>query len=294
MSESQFDDYLKANKHLSDRTIIAYNNQYSKFDGMKKNIVTQSQQNIIDYIDDMDIKENTKLAVYNIAINLRKFYDKEVNKLNNRKLQIADDYQQIKNEIKEEKKTDLPTSKELIAWENRQYIDGNWEGFIICHLLRVLSCRNKDLDLKIIPANRSQKKGVAGDKQNYLIIRKNNAQIIRNNYKTFSRYGQKKNLIPSRKFNKAVKELIAERDVELGKDTINLLANSKGTKLNEESIAKKIRAYTFRGMSETQYNNVFVSEVAEVKDMKNLKKIADNRGTSLEVILQDYHIDVEV
>ncbi len=294
MTEAQFDDYLKANKQLSDRTIIAYNNQYSKFDGMKKNIVTQSQQNIIDYIDDMDIKENTKLAVYNIAINLRKFYDKEVNKLNNRKLQIADDYQQIKNEKKEEKKTDLPTSKELIAWENRLYIDGEWTGFIIVHLLRVLSCRNKDLDLKIIPANRSQKKGVAGDKNNYLIIRKNNAQIIRNNYKTFSRYGQKKNLIPSRKFNRSVKELIAERDLELGKDTINLLANSKGTKLNEESIAKKIRKYTFRGMSETDYNKVFTSEVAAIKDMKKLKTIADNRGTSLEVILQDYHIDVEV
>ena len=212
----------------------------------------------------------------------------------NRKLQLADDYQIKKNAVKEEKKTDLPTSKELIAWENRQYIDGNWAGFIIVHLMRVLSLRNKDLDLKIIPATRSQRKGQAGDKNNYLILRKNNAQLVRNDYKTFKMYGKKKNILQSRKLNKAIRELIAERDLILGKDEIRLLSTIGGKKMNEESIAKKIRSYTFKGLSETDYNKVFVSEVAEVKDMKKLEKISNNRGTSLEVLLKEYHIDVEV
>jgi len=294
MSDQQFDDYLKANSQLSERTIKAYNNQFQKFDGMKKNVITQSQSNIISYIDELDAKENTKLAVLNVAISMRKHYNKDVNKMLNRKLQLADDYQIKKNAVKEEKKTELPTSKELIAWENRQYIDGNWAGFIIVHLMRVLSLRNKDLDLKIIPATRSQRKGQAGDKNNYLILRKNNAQLVRNDYKTFKMYGKKKNILQSRKLNKAIRELIAERDLILGKDEIRLLSTIGGKKMNEESIAKKIRSYTFKGLSETDYNKVFVSEVAEVKDMKKLEKISNNRGTSLEVLLKEYHIDVEV
>jgi len=45
-------------------------------------------------------------------------------------------------------------------------------------------------------------------------------------------------------------------------------------------------------MSESDYNKVFVSEVAEVKDLKKLETISKNRGTSLEVLLKEYHLDV--
>ena len=292
MTDTQFDDYLKANSQLSERTVKAYNNQFSKFDGMKKNVVTQSQANIISYIDELTDSENTRLAVLNVAISMRKHYNKDVNKMLNRKLQLNDDYQIKKNEKKEENKADLPTSKELIAWENRQYIDGNWSAFIITHLMRVLSLRNKDLDLKIIPATRSMRKGEKGDKNNYLILRKNSSQLIRNDYKTYKMYGQKKNVLQSRKLNRSIRELVAERDLEIGKDTIHLLSTKGGAKMNEESIAKKIRGYTFRGMSESDYNKVFVSEVAEVKDLKKLETISKNRGTSLEVLLKEYHLDV--
>jgi len=291
MSEQQFEEYLKANFHLSDRTIIQYTNQFEKFEPMKKNLVTQSQSNIISFVDDTKFSENTKLAMLNVAINVRKHFDKDVNKMNNRKLQLADDYQIKKNKIKDEKKSELPSSKELIAHENRLYIDGNWAGFIVTHLMRVLSLRNKDLDLKIIPATRSQRKGKDGDKNNYLILRKNNAQVVRNDYKTVKQYGKKKNVVASRKLNKAIRELIAERDLELGKDEINLLSTKGGKKMNEESIAKKIRSYTFRGLSESDYNKIIVSEVAELKDIDKIRKIASNRGTSVDVILSEYHLD---
>ena len=292
MTDTQFKDYLTENTQLADRTVSAYKNTFTKFENMNKNVLTQSQTNIINYINDFEGSNNTKLSMINIAIIMRKHHTKEINKILNRKLQLMDDYKQEKNIKKEEKKGDLPTAGELIAHENRLYIDGNWTGYIVTHLLRVLSTRNKDLDLKILPPNRSQRVGVKGDKNNYLIIRSNNAQIIRNNYKTYKQYGQKKNLVPSRKLNRAIREMIAERDLELGKDEINLLSTIGGKRMNEDSIAKKIRSYTFRGLSESDYNKVFVSEVASVKDIKKLEKISNNRGTSLEVLLQEYHLDV--
>lgn len=292
MTDTQFKDYLTENTQLADRTIGAYKNTFTKFENMNKNVLTQSQTNIINYINDFEGSNNTKLSMINIAIIMRKHHTKEINKILNRKLQLMDDYKQEKNIKKEEKKGDLPTAGELIAHENRLYIDGNWTGYIVTHLLRVLSTRNKDLDLKILPPNRSQRVGVKGDKNNYLIIRSNNAQVIRNNYKTYKQYGQKKNLVPSRKLNRAIREMIAERDLELGKDEINLLSTIGGKRMNEDSIAKKIRSYTFRGLSESDYNKVFVSEMASVKDIKKLEKISNNRGTSLEVLLQEYHLDV--
>ena len=250
MTDTQFKDYLTENTQLADRTIGAYKNTFTKFENMNKNVLTQSQSNIINYINDFEGSNNTKLSMINIAIIMRKHHTKEINKILNRKLQLMDDYKQEKNVKKEEKKGDLPTTGELIAHENRLYIDGNWTGYIVTHLLRVLSTRNKDLDLKILPPNRSQRVGVKGDKNNYLIIRSNNAQVIRNNYKTYKQYGQKKNLVPSRKLNRAIREMIAERDLELGKDEINLLSTIGGKRMNEDSIAKKIRSYTFRGLSE--------------------------------------------
>jgi len=292
MSDQQFNEYLEANSHLSERSVLQYNNQFVKFEPMNKSLVTQSQTNIISFVDNNGGSNNTKLAMLNVAINVRKHFKKEVNKMLTRKLQLADDYQQQKNAIKEEKKSDLPTTKELIAWENRQYIDKNWNAFIVVHLMRVLSLRNKDLDLIIIPATRSQRKGETGDKNNYLILRKRNSQVVRNDYKTVKQYGRKKNVLQSSKLNKAIRELIAERDLELGKDEIRLLSTIGGKKMNEESIGKKIRSYTFRGLSESDYNKIIVSEIAEMKDIKKLETISNNRGTSLEVLLKEYHLDV--
>jgi len=54
---------------------------------------------------------------------------------------------------------------------------------------------------------------------------------------------------------------------------------------------RRLGKYTFRGLSESDYNKVFTSEVAEIKDLKKLEKISNNRGSSLEVILQEYHLD---
>ena len=289
MSQQQFDEYLEGSPNLSDRSKQMYTNQFNKFEEMNKNLITQSQANIISFVDNTSYALNTKLAMYNVAVNVRKFYGKEVNKINNRKLQIADDYAQQKNAVKCDKLAELPTSKQLIAHENRLYLDGDWEGFIVTHLLRMLSLRNKDLDVVILPADRSKRDD---KKQNYLVARKLNAQLVRNNYKTADKYGTKKNVIQSKRLLKAIKELVAERDLELGKDKIYLFSRKDGARLNEDSLAKRVRKHTFQGLSETDYNKIFVSELKELKDgMKKLKQISENRGTSLDVLLNEYHLD---
>ena len=131
-----------------------------------------------------------------------------------------------------------------------------------------------------------------GDRTNYMVPRKNNTMIVRNNYKTQGRYGVKKNAVASRKLQRAIKALIDERELTLGKDTIWLMSTGTGKHLGEDSIAKKIRSYTLNGMSESDMNKIFVTQVAEIKDMAKLRKISENRGTSLEVLLNEYHLEL--
>ena len=70
------------------------------------------------------------------------------------------------------------------------------------------------------------------------------------------------------------------------------MSSGTGKHLGEDSIAKKIRSYTLNGMSESDMNKIFVTQVAEIKDMAKLRKISENRGTSLEVLLNEYHLEL--
>jgi len=54
MTDQQFNDYLDSNTQLAERTIQSYSNTFTKFENMSKNILTASQTNIINYIDEYD------------------------------------------------------------------------------------------------------------------------------------------------------------------------------------------------------------------------------------------------
>ena len=288
MTEAQFDDFILENDHLSDRTVRAYNLQYSKFEDMSKNLLTQSQINIINYIEEKATSMSAKLTMLNVAIVMRKHYEKDNKKLLNQKMLYDNEYREQKNKSKEEKLSALPSSKDLLAHEKKLYREGNWVGYIVTTLMRQLNLRNKDLNLKIIAPTR--KKIYPDDKTNYLVLRKRAVGIIRNDYKTASTYGQKKDVVQGSRLVKAVQNLLNERDVELGDDDIYLLSSKK---IHQDSLAKKIRSYTMNGLSETDYNKIIVSELVHLKDVKKLKSISSSRGTSLEVLLNEYHLKLD-
>ena len=288
MSFKEFEEFINANKNLSERTLKAYSLHYSKFDDMHRDILTQNQTNIINYIDEKSISMSAKLSMLNIAIVFRKFFEKDNRKLLKQKNLYDNEYREQKNKNKEDKLSVLPTTNDLIAYEKKLYREENWLGYIINYLMRKLSLRNKDLNLKIIAPTR--KKISPDDKTNYLILRKRAVGIVRNDYKTAKKYGQKKNDVQGIRLVKAVHNLINEREQKLGDNDIFLLSPKK---LNEDSIQKKIRSYTLNGISETDMNKIIVSELVDLKDIKKLKEISNNRGTSLSVLLNEYHLKLD-
>ena len=287
MSEKDFEQFINEND-FSARTIKAYTLQYGKFDDMSKGLLTQSQTNIINYIEEKAVSMSAKLTMLNIAIVLRKHFNKDNTKLLKQKQNYDNEYREIKNKNKEQKLSSLPSVQELKNYERKLYRDENWIGFIVNHLMRTLSLRNKDLNLKIIGADR--RRIPHSDKQNYLVLRKRSVSVIRNDYKTASTYKQKKNVVQGTRIVKAVQNLLDERDVKLGKEDIYLLSPKK---LHEDSLAKKIRSYTLNGISETDMNKIVVSELTDLKQINKLREVSANRGTSLEVLLNEYHLKLD-
>ena len=109
--------------------------------------------------------------------------------------------------LKEEKldQLELPTIKELKDYLNAASKARDHKRFIINYLLIHFSVRNKDLDLII-----TDNKDVIDDENNYLYLANSYCMFIRNNYKTFKTYGQKKFPIKSTKFTRAVREFLSD------------------------------------------------------------------------------------
>jgi len=289
--EKIFKEFIEASE-LKSRTKDSYKVSYKYFDDMDKNLLQSTQTEIINFVDEIEGKSNnTKSMILNIAIQIRKLNKRGVDKIFIAKGKYMDGFKLEKQKDHKKKLDTLPSVTELVAHENKLYRDKNWKGYIIVALLRLLSVRNMDLNIGIIAPTRSKRKMKEDDKNNYLVLRKNDVSVIRGDYKTKGKYGVKKDIIRSRKLQNAIKKYVAEKDMEITDEPIWLLSET-GKKLKDDSIAKAIRKYTYKGLGEGDYNKIFVSQFVDVKNMKGLKTISDKRGTSLQVLLDSYHLEM--
>lgn len=289
--EKIFNEFIEESE-LKPRTRDSYKVSYNYYNELDKNILQSTQTEIINYVDEIEGKSNnTKAMILNIAIQIRKANKRGVDKIFIAKGKYMDGFKLEKEKDNKEKIESLPSVTQLIAHENKLYRNKEWKGYIIVSLLRLLSARNMDLNIGIISPTRSKRKMKEDDKNNYLILRKNDVSVIRGSYKTLEKYGVKKDNIRSRKLQNAIKKYVAEKDMEITNDPIWLLSET-GKKLKDDSIAKAIRKYTYKGLGEGDYNKIFVSQFVDVKNMKGLKKISDMRGTSLQVLLDSYHLEM--
>ena len=97
----------------------------------------------------------------------------------------------------------------------------------------------------------------ANKTKNYIVSRKNDYVYIRNDYKTFSKYGQKRFIFKSVPFGRAV---------------------------------KYFKKYTYKNLTEGDYNKVAVSAITDIADIKQLEQLGDRRGTDLKTLITYYNI----
>lgn len=282
---TEFTDYANANKQLSRKTRVTYQHTYKRLrGGLSKSLAKSNQKDITRHAAAIASTPNTEAQLINVATMVRRHYGAATGYLEGARERIKVRIDDRKAVINAKKLDDLSSIVDLKKHIAKLYTDENWRAFIINHLLFTFSTRNKDLDLKII----RDKKNAVGI-FNYLILRPaGTLSYIRRDYKTAKQYGAKVNEFKSKLVANSVRKFVEEQG-GWDKGDVWLLSTSEGKRIDPDSLQKFIRAKTYNGMSESDYNRVRVSAVDSVAGISALKRISKNRGTELSALLQSYH-----
>ena len=233
-----------------------------------------SQDFLIQSVKDVSESAQTRNVALSVIFRVREG-------MNNAKLELF----RIQNNKKRNRDTIAKQSAEFKKYENVEYNDlsayveqqfknKDYVSHIINYLLVHKNVRNQDVNVYITSDKSDNLEG------NYIqIINGSRVRYVRNNYKTFSTYGRKSNDITTKSFVKSVIELQKQYG-----DNYHIL----GKDIKSTSLTKKITSYTMMGMTEASIFKVVLKTFREDPDI--LKNISLNRGTSLDVIVNEYDV----
>jgi len=233
-----------------------------------------SQDFLIQSVKDVSESAQTRNVALSVIFRVREG-------MNNAKLELF----RIQNNKKRNRDTIAKQSAEFKKYENVEYNDlsayveqqfknKDYVSHIVNYLLVHKNVRNQDVNVYITSDKSDDLEG------NYIqIINGSRVRYVRNNYKTFSTYGRKSNDITTKSFVKSVIELQKQYG-----DNYHIL----GKDIKSTSLTKKITSYTMMGMTEASIFKVVLKTFRE--DPEVLKNISLNRGTSLDVIVNEYDV----
>jgi len=178
----------------------------------------------------------------------------------------------------------LPTYKEMV---NALKKVEDPRKYIINFLFIFANTRNSDVAL--IDVHRSiPSRPVAMDEldknRNHIVLVDGHAVLIRHIYKTSKSYGTKKNKITSRAFIDKAREYLGD---ELD---LPLLTTKTGGNIPPASFGAYLKKFRLMGLTESQIMKVVMKHVAEKGSYNMLRKVSQNRGTSISTLLQEYDI----
>ncbi len=227
---------------------------------------------------------NTKTALFNTVISVRKHFDLPITKLLKAKEELLNPIYEHRELVREQKSVALPQYKDLRKHITNTFEKEDYVGTIILSLIDEFFTRNQDLDVYIVD---STKKAKDTDK-NYLVVREADMVYIKNKYKTSKTYGQLKKKFKNKRVKKAITEFIKTQPE--GLDEYPLMVNSKGEKLDDTSQQKFIKRFTFKNLSESDYFKIRVNEFEKKSDMQGLLDASKKRGTNLNTVVTNYSL----
>jgi len=279
---------------VKDNTATTYKNNYMRLcdalgiNDKRKTVKGVGLDKIEPILLDDDLNANARAGMLTI---IKKLFsadeDKErIEEIDTKIRQHKRDHQVKKNgELTET----LPTYKEMIAAlkkveDPRKYLI-NW-------LFIYANCRNADVALidihRSIPS-RTVEMDELDKNRNHIVLENGHALLIRNVYKTAKSYGQKKNKITSRTFIDMAREYLGD---ELDKP---LLTTKTGGGVPPASFGAYLKKHRLMGLTESAIMKVVMRNVAERGSYNMLRKVSQNRGTSISTLLAvDMNDDLKV
>jgi len=293
-TKMSFEDYInqKDLKQNTQKAIIREYNKYLEFFDDIQLFNTKLIKNNINDDDFYKTMSSKKQAVgmlinYFSYLNMDKNIDAMRDLLTSINIKMNKDYKIRNTDLK---KT-LPPKRELLKYNLKNFKEQNYKSYMINYLLYTYNVRNLDLDIIII-----KNKNLIKPNKNYLVVKNKYTEYIRDNYKTISKYGKKTHMIKSAKFNYAIREFIKniyDHDNNEIVDDENNKNNENNDKVevnisllnNKKNLTQEIIKYTYKQLSEGDIFKIFITEK---KELKHYNKLANNRGTSLDVIMKNY------
>lgn len=275
MSELEHLETFLQNK--SKNTVVNYRRQYKKLrELLDKDISTTGEKIILLAVKTVD-NANSKQALLNIGIVVKKLYDKPhsvlVNERDKNKLLV--DIQTKETNV--DLQTKLPPFKKILEYTDKLYDDNKFIEYIINYLLTNYFVRNKDLLFEIV----ERKKDMIDPNKNYIWKPKNNKRVnyVRQDYKTVNIYGRKSIDITEPKFILAIKRVFNCQKYSLPCGDIIP---------TESQVGYYVKQMT---MNELGENNYYKSAIEYYRDdLQKLKQMTMYRGSSLDVMSRSYDI----
>jgi len=159
----------------------------------------------------------------------------------------------------------LPTVKEIKKYMDTLYTKGDYLSYALLYLMVTYQTRNKDLILTIVKSKKE-----TNDKDNFIVLGKSQCVFIRNDYKTYYKYGTKTQVIKNLKFMNAISNLS-----HLLKPTDNI-----------DRVIKKVTA----GIGSINEGTLAKIVLKENNTINGLKKVSKNRGTDVNTLINSYNI----
>ena len=261
----------------SKNTAINYIRQYKKLTELiDKDINTSGEKVILLAVKTIE-NANSKQALLNIAIVVKKLYDKPHSILVNERDKNKTLVELKTKETNTELQTTLPSFKKLLEYTDKLYDDNKYIEYVVNYLLVNYFVRNQDLLFEIV----DRKKDMVDSSKNYIWLPKNNkkAQYVRQDYKTVNVYGRKSIDITDPKFILAIKRVFNCQKYSLPCGDIIP---------TESQVGYYVKKMTMDELGEGLYYKAAIHYYRD--DLQKLKQMTIYRGSSLDVMSRSYDI----
>jgi len=262
-----FVDYLKK-LGLAKKTCDRHIRNYKR---LSLNTASTQDDIIKTITNDKTISKSEKLLRFSTGSKYLKYKNMDNNKILSNIMETNKELNKIYTERNKKKKYDY-NKQDIINEMKRFYSVGNKRAYLISYLVIMFNTRNKDCDVTIA----RHKKYCKDKNENYLVLRKNDVVYIRNNYKTCKTYGTKQDIIRNKKILECVNYLMRDKEFETRKLFDNFY--------NSTDIVKRYMPY---GLKTSDIVRIILNCNNSLKDAVRISK---NRGTTLNVLNQNYNL----
>jgi len=274
---------------VKENTSVTYTNNYKRLRDVlditsnRKTVKSVGLEKLEEVLLDEATNSNARAGMLTVVKKLFSS-DKDKERVEEIDMKIREHKRQHQIKKNGELNDSLPSYKQMIAGlkkieDPRKYII-NW---LFIHA----NTRNADVALiDLCRGNDSRRVDINElyKERNHLVLQDGHAVLIRNIYKTSKSYGQKKNKITSRAFIDKAREYLGD---EMQKP---LLTTKTGGGVPPSSFGAYLKKYRLMGLTESAIMKITMSHVADKGSYNMLRKVSQNRGTSIATLLVDYDV----